>query len=158
MGTWQVEYLTGYPLPVLQVNMKKTKDDKHFVFHFFWGRQGKSYIKKMYGWQNGKQIVILPKNQNRKIYLDSKMTIELANRLYVTIFVTSSNTKLAVYEWFKKGIQIGLFTCEEGKICNFISPLEKRCRRVFIFHKCYYISSRSIFLANLGEKKEPFVE
>ncbi|MDT2294325.1 hypothetical protein P7H15_17975 [Paenibacillus larvae] len=46
MGTWQVEYLTGYPLPVLQVNMKKTKDDKHFVFHFFWGRQGKSYIKK----------------------------------------------------------------------------------------------------------------
>lgn len=119
MGTWQVEYLTGYPLPVLQVNMKKTKDDKHFVFHFFWGRQGKSYIKKMYGWQNGKQIVILPKNQNRKIYLDSKMTIELANRLYVTIFVTSSNTKLAVYEWFKKGIQIGLFTCEEGENLQF---------------------------------------
>ncbi|BFH11597.1 GNAT family N-acetyltransferase [Paenibacillus melissococcoides] len=119
MGAWQVEYLASYHLPVLQVNMKKNKDDKHFVFHFFWGRQGKSSIKKMYGWQNGKQLVILPKNQNRKIYADSKMTIEFVNGLFVTIFVTSANTKMAVYEWFKKGIQVGLFTCEEGENLQF---------------------------------------
>ncbi|MCU4936599.1 GNAT family N-acetyltransferase, partial [Bacillus cereus] len=107
----KVRYTTVFDLPILQVQMKNLQKEKMkaSVFHLFWEKKGKTKIKKIYYWQNGEQNTLIPNDKQRKIYLDKKVILELSNGLYVSILALSHNTKCFIYEWPKKGIQIGIY-------------------------------------------------
>lgn len=107
----KVGYTTVFDLPILQVQMKNLQKEKMkaSVFHLFWEKKGKTKIKKIYYWQNGEQNTLLPNDKQRKIYVDNKVILELSNGLYVSILALSHNTKCFIYEWPKKGIQIGIY-------------------------------------------------
>ncbi|MDK3014890.1 GNAT family N-acetyltransferase [Bacillus sp. RB3] len=107
----KVGYTTVFDLPILQVQMKNLQKEKMkaSVFHLFWEKKGKTKIKKIYYWQNGEQNTLIPNDKQRKIYLDKKVILELSNGLYVSILALSHNTKCFIYEWPKKGIQIGIY-------------------------------------------------
>ncbi|PGP41151.1 GNAT family N-acetyltransferase [Bacillus thuringiensis] len=107
----KVRYTTVFDLPILQVQMKNQQKEKMkaSVFHLFWEKKGKTKIKKIYYWQNGEQNTLIPNDKQRKIYLDKKVILELSNGLYVSILALSHNTKCFIYEWPKKGIQIGIY-------------------------------------------------
>ncbi|MDY0853966.1 GNAT family N-acetyltransferase [Bacillus thuringiensis] len=107
----KVGYTTVFDLPILQVQMKNLQKEKMkaSVFHLFWEKKGKTKIKKIYYWQNGEQNTLIPNDKQRKIYLDKKVILELSNGLYVSILALSNNTKCFIYEWPKKGIQIGIY-------------------------------------------------
>lgn len=107
----KVGYTTVFDLPILQVQMKNLQKEKMkaSVFHLFWEKKGKTKIKKIYYWQNGEQNTLLPNDKQRKIYVDNKVILELSNGLYVSILALSLNTKCFIYEWPKKGIQIGIY-------------------------------------------------
>ncbi|PEA93657.1 beta-hemolysin [Bacillus cereus] len=108
---WKVKYTTVYDLPVLQIQLKSLQKDKikTSVFHLFWEKKGKTKIKKMYYWQNGEQNTLIPNGKQRKIYVDNKVILELSNGLFVSILALSHSTKCFIYEWPKKGIQIGIY-------------------------------------------------
>lgn len=107
----KVGYTTVFDLPILQVQMKNLQKEKMkaSVFHLFWEKKGKTKIKKIYYWQNGEQNTLLPNDKQRKIYVDNKVILELSNGLYLSILALSHNTKCFIYEWPKKGIQIGIY-------------------------------------------------